>query len=50
VSILVERIDMLTELRAEIQIGLDELDAGQGQELNIEDVIRQAREEHAKKA
>ncbi len=47
---LLERIDTLDELRAEIEIGMRELDAGMGKELDVEDVIRQARNEHARKA
>jgi hypothetical protein len=47
---LLERIETLAELRAEIEIGVRELDAGLGEELDIEDVIRQARAEHAKQA
>lgn len=47
---LLERIEALAELRAEIEIGIRELDAGLGEELDIEDVIRQARAEHAKQA
>jgi hypothetical protein len=43
---MLERIDRLSRLRADIQEGLDELDAGKGEELDIEDVIRQARKEH----
>ena len=43
---LLERIDSLSILRADIQAGLDELDAGKGEELDIEDVIRAARKEH----
>ena len=46
---LLERIDALAELRADIEVGLRELDAGLGEELDIEDVIRQARDEHAGK-
>ena len=45
---LLERIHTLAELRAEIDVGIRELDAGRGEELDIEDVIRQAREEHGK--
>ena len=45
---LLERIETLANLRAEIEIGLRELDAGMGEELDIEDVIRQAREEHGR--
>jgi hypothetical protein len=47
---LLERIETLEQLRAEIEIGIRELDAGLGEELDIEDVIRQARGEHADKA
>jgi hypothetical protein len=47
---LLERIETLTELRAEIEIGVRELDAGLGEELDIEDVIKQARDEHARGA
>ena len=47
---LLERIETLAELRAEIEIGIRELDAGLGEELDIEAVIRQARAEHAKQA
>jgi hypothetical protein len=43
---LLERIDMLSRLRADIEVGLGELDAGLGQELDIEDVIREAHREH----
>jgi hypothetical protein len=47
---LLERIETLEQLRTEIELGIRELDAGLGEELDIEDVIRQAHEEHAKKA
>jgi hypothetical protein len=46
---LLERIESLEQLRAEIEIGIQELDAGLGEELDIEEVIRQAREKHAKR-
>jgi hypothetical protein len=45
---LLERIETLEQLRTEIEIGVRGLDAGLGSEL--EDVIRQAREEPADKA
>ncbi len=45
---LLDRVEALSQLRAEIEIGIQELDAGLGQELDVEEVIRQAREEHAK--
>ena len=47
---LLERIDTLEELRAEIEVGVRELDAGMGEELDVDDVIRLARKEHARKA
>ena len=47
---LLEHIKTLSELRAEIEIGIKELDAGKGEELDIEEVIRQARKEHGRKA
>ena len=43
---LLDRIESLAQLRAEIEIGLRELDAGLGEELDIEDLIHQARAEH----
>jgi len=47
---LLERIDTLAKLRAGIDAGMRELDAGLGEELDIEDIIRQARDEHARGA
>jgi hypothetical protein len=47
---LLERIETLAELRAEIEIGVRELDAGMGEELDVEDVIKQARDEYARGA
>jgi hypothetical protein len=47
---LLERIETLEQLRAEVQVGIRELDAGLGEELDIDDIIRQAHQEHAKKA
>jgi hypothetical protein len=40
---LLERIDSLEALRAEIDLGVNELDAGLGRPLDVEDVIKQAR-------
>ncbi|MGV1013624.1 MAG: hypothetical protein ACOYB4_01485 [Methyloceanibacter sp.] len=45
---LLERIDSLEALRSEIEIGVKELDAGLGESLDVEDVIRQARAEHGR--
>ncbi|HEX2138038.1 MAG TPA: hypothetical protein VHG30_19455 [Microvirga sp.] len=44
---ILERIETLAALRGEVELGLRELDAGEGRELDIEDVIRQAREDYA---
>jgi Arc/MetJ-type ribon-helix-helix transcriptional regulator len=45
---LLERLDQLAALRAEIEIGLRELDDGKGRELDIEEVIAQIRAAHGK--
>jgi hypothetical protein len=44
---LLERIEALTRLRAEIDIGIRELDAGLGEELDIEEFIEQLHDAHA---
>ena len=41
-----ESVAALADLRAEVEIGIGELDAGLGSELHMSDVIRQARKEH----
>jgi hypothetical protein len=45
---LLERIETLDSLRQQIEIGIQELDAGLGEELDINQIISQARAEHAK--
>jgi len=45
---LLERIDTLVQLRSEINLGIRELDDGLGKPLDIEEVILQAHEEHAR--
>ena len=45
---MLERIASLAELRAALQVGVRQLDAGQGTELDIEEVIQRARAAHAK--
>ena len=45
---LLERIDTFARLRTEIETGVRELDSGLGEELDIEDIIRQTRDEHAR--
>jgi len=44
---MLERIDGLAELRAEIEIGSAELDAGKGEELDIEKFLQDTRRRHA---
>jgi predicted transcriptional regulator len=44
---LLERIDNLSALKAAIDEGLAELDAGLGTPLDLEEVIREARAEYA---
>ena len=43
---LLERIEMFEQLRAEIDIGIRQLDAGLGKKLDIEEVIARARKRH----
>jgi hypothetical protein len=45
---LLERIEALTQLRAEIDAGIRELDAELGEELDIEKLIAQLHDEHAR--
>ncbi len=42
---LLERLDALAALRSELEAGLRELDRGEGEELDIEEFIRNARDE-----
>jgi hypothetical protein len=44
---LLERIERLSELRAAIEVGVRELDAGLGEEVDIEELIGELNEEHA---
>ena len=44
---ILERIDRLNELRAAINVGIRELDAGLGEELDIEGLIDQLHREDA---
>lgn len=43
---LLERIDTLAKLRAQIEIGLQQLDEGRGEELDLEALLRRARRDH----
>jgi len=45
---LLERIEALTQLRAEIDVGVSELDAGLGEELDLDELLEQLHEEHAR--
>jgi Arc/MetJ-type ribon-helix-helix transcriptional regulator len=47
---ILKQIDELTALRAEIEIGIRQLDAGLGRELDLEEFLQRARAEHARKA
>jgi hypothetical protein len=40
---LIDYVDKLNALRADLDIGLRQLDAGQGKELDVEDLLRRAR-------
>ena len=44
---LLSHVEKLRQFRVEIDNGLRSLDAGQGKELNIEDLIRQKNKRHA---
>ncbi len=43
---LLDRVETLSRLRDEIDVGLAELDAGLGAPLAVDDLIRKARAEH----
>ena len=43
-----ERVEALAHLRAEVEIGIRELDAGMGTEIHMPDIIGQARKEHGR--
>jgi hypothetical protein len=45
---LMDYLDKLEALRAEVEIGIRELDAGLGEKLDIEQVIEQALDEHGR--
>ena len=44
---MLERIQALAALRQAIQVGIDELDAGLGEALDIEELIAELNREHA---
>jgi hypothetical protein len=46
---MLERIQVVIALRAELQVGLDELDAGLGEELDVAELISELNEEHARR-
>ena len=45
---LLEHVEKIRALRADLQAGIDSLDAGRGQELDVGDVIKRARARYAK--
>jgi hypothetical protein len=46
---ILERIEALAALRADIQVGIDELDAGLGRELHIDEFLSELHREHARR-
>jgi hypothetical protein len=44
---LLDRIESLEQLRSELAVGIAQLDAGLGKELDIEEVIKKARASYA---
>ena len=44
---LLERVETLKNLRAQIDEGVAELDTGLGEELDVEELLRQLHKEHA---
>jgi hypothetical protein len=44
------RIKTLEQLRAELQVGIDELDDGNGAEIDIDQIIGEARRQHGERA
>ena len=44
---LLERIARFNELRAAVEVGVNELDAGLGEEFDIEELIGELNDEHA---
>lgn len=47
---LLEHIDALARLRAELEIGIRQLDAGDSEELDIESFLAKLHDEHAKRS
>ncbi len=44
---LLERVEALKNLRAQVEAGIGELDAGLGEDLDVEELLRQLHKEHA---
>jgi hypothetical protein len=47
---LIRQIDALAALRAEIDVGLAELDAGLGKEIDFDALLKELNEDHAKQS
>jgi hypothetical protein len=45
---LLERVEKLRALRADLQAGIDSINAGHGKPLDIDDVIKRARSRYAR--
>lgn len=46
---LINYIDKLVALRADVDVGIRQLDAGEGRELNIDELLREIHEKHNKR-
>ena len=44
---LLDRIAALAKLRADLQVGIDDLDAGRSREIDFEDFLEELHREHA---
>jgi hypothetical protein len=44
----IDYVDKLNALRAEVEIGIAQLDAGEGRELDIDEFLRSMHEQHRK--
>ncbi len=44
----IDYVEKLNALRADLEVGIRQLDAGEGRELDLEDLLRRARAQRAK--
>jgi hypothetical protein len=45
----IDRVAAWKKLKADIQVGIDQLDAGLGREIDFEELIKELHEEHARR-